>query len=244
MSLNSSKAIELYQAIADGNEDRVFEMWHASSMAMCPKAHYMKRLGIPEKAEKASGAKVIRWQAGHNLEAAIRPYIGEVYGELASNERMTSKKMQLTGEFDNLVLVDNKLVEIKSVHDFAFYDREGKVTLKEKIGVWPNGKNKWGPKDTPYLAHEIQNHSYVLLLAEKKKEVKEIDYVYISLSGRLVVYSTKVQELLLNNVKARLEALNKAWKAKEPPECICREDHPLWESTMQYCPYRTEKGCC
>lgn len=244
MSLNNIRAIELYQAIANGNEERVFEMWHASSMAMCPKAHYMKRLGVPEKAEKPSGAKVIRWQAGHNLEKAIRPYIGDVYGDLASNERMTSEKMQLTGEFDNLVLVDNRLVEIKSVHDYAFYDKDGVTSLKEQIGTWPNGNKKWAPKDTPYLGHEIQNHSYVLLLEENSKTVENIDYVYISLSGRLVVYSTQVQEKLILNVKSRLQALNEAWKDKIAPVCICREDHPLYDSVMQWCPYKTEKGCC
>lgn len=242
--LNSQKSIELYQAIADGNEQRTYDMWHASSIAMCPRAQYLKRLGIPEVAPKPSGALVIRWQAGHNLEAAIQPYIGKVYGGIVSNERITSTEMQLTGEFDNLVLTDNRLVEIKSVHDYAFFDRDGVVSLKENIGTWPNGKNKWGSKDTPYLGHELQNHGYVLLLAGENKSVTDIDYVYISLSGRLVVYSTKVQDKLLFNVTARLKALNEAWEAQEAPVCICVPEHELYDSVMKFCPYKTEHGCC
>lgn len=243
--INNEASIRLYQAIADANEERVFENWHASSMAMCPRAHYYKRLAIPETAEKASGAKVIRWSAGHHLETSIRPYIEAVYGKLASNERMTSKKMNLTGEFDNLVLADNRLVEIKSVSDFAFIQRDGRTTLKQATGQL----NKWGkpeyePKLTPYLGHEIQNHSYVLLLKEEGKEVKYIDYVYISLSGRLVVYSTEVQQELIKNVEGRLKVLNAAWETKIPPVCICTPSHPLYDSVMVWCPYKQGDECC
>jgi CRISPR/Cas system-associated exonuclease Cas4 (RecB family) len=211
---------------------------------MCPRAHYFKRLAVPELTE-VSGAKVIRWQAGHHLETAIRPIIEKVYGKSGSNERMTSEKLQLTGEFDNLILHDNRLVEIKSVSDFAFITRDGKTTLKQATG----NLNKWGkpeyePKLTPYLGHELQNHAYVLLLQEKGITVTHIDYVYISLSGRLVVYSTKVDPRHTSNVINRLTALNKAWETKEPPVCICTESHPLYDSVMRWCPYKTETDCC
>jgi CRISPR/Cas system-associated exonuclease Cas4 (RecB family) len=244
MSLDNTLSIKLYQAIAEANEDRVYENWHASSMGMCPRAHYFKRLAVPELT-KPTGAKVLRWGAGHHLEAAIRPYIEAVYGGLASNERMTSDKLSLTGEFDNLVLANNKLVEIKSVSDYAFYEKDGQTGLKKQDGNWPNGNKRWSLSDEPYLGHEIQNHAYVILLEELGKTVKEIDYVYISLSGRIVVYCTQVQQKYLDNVTARLRALNKAWETKEPPKCICTPEHPLWDSSMQWCPYRQEdKECC
>jgi len=245
MSLNNSKTIELYQAIADSNEDRVFKMWHASSIAMCPRAHYFKRLAVPELTE-VSGAKVIRWQAGHHLETAIRPIIEKVYGESGSNERMSNDELQLTGEFDNLILHDNRLVEIKSVSDFAFISRENITSLKEatgKLTKW--NKPEYTTKHTPYLGHELQNHAYVILLKEEQNiEVKNIDYVYISLSGRMVVYSTEVQQSLLDNVNNRLKALNEAWRTKTPPPCICTESHPLYDSVMRWCPYKTETKCC
>lgn len=242
--INNTKVIELYQSIAESNEDRVFEAWHASSISMCPRAHYYKRLAIPELTE-VSGAKVIRWSAGHHLETAIRPIIEKVYGKSASNERMTSLRLQLTGEFDNLIVHDNRLVEIKSVSDFAFISRENVTSLKEatgKLNKW--NKPEYATKHTPYLGHELQNHAYVILLREKGIKVEEIDYVYISLSGRLVVYSTQVQQELIDNVERRLEALNKAWKTKTPPPCICTESHPLYDSVMRWCPYKTETECC
>jgi CRISPR/Cas system-associated exonuclease Cas4 (RecB family) len=241
--INVDKSIAMYQAIADSNEERVFEMWHASSIANCPRNHYFKRLGIPALT-KATGAKVLRWQAGHHFETAIRPIIASVYGETGTNERMTSKKLQLTGEFDNFVVKDNRLVEIKTVHDFAFIERDGQISLKEQVGTYPNGNKKWEAKTTPYLNHELQNHAYVLLLKEKGVEITHIDYVYISLSGRLVVYTTEVQESLLENVRRRLEALNTAWETKTPPDCICKEGHPLWDTTMRWCEYQTENDCC
>lgn len=244
MSLNKTKVVELYRAIAESNEDRIFKMWHASSISMCLRAHYFKRLAVPELTE-VSGAKVIRWSAGHHLETAIRPQIEAVYGKTKANDRMTSDKLQLTGEFDNLILEDSRLVEIKSVSDFAFISRDNNVTLKQATG----NLNRWNkpeyePKLTPYLGHELQNHAYVLLLKENGVEVTNIDYVYISLSGRIVVYSTEVQQSLIDNVTKRLEALNKAWKTKTPPPCICVESHPLYDSVMRWCPYKTESDCC
>lgn len=249
MDMNNEKAIELYQAISNSNERRVFKAWHASSIAECPRSHYFKRLGI-EPLTKPTAAKVIRWSAGHLLETAIRPSIEAVYGETKSNERYSSKKLDLTGEFDNLVISNNKLVEIKSVHDMAFIERDGKTYLKENTGTMMRGGrevNTWGIKETPYLNHELQNHAYVLLLEEQGIEVDTIDYVYISLSGRLVVYSTKVQKELLDNVKARLDTLNKAWKEKQPPICMCHlTEHPLYAGVLRYCDYKNEETgeCC
>jgi hypothetical protein len=235
--INNDKSIQLYQAVLDGNEERIFKAWHASSLAMCPRAHFFKRKGV-EGLRKPSGAKVIRWNAGHHLETAIRPIIEAVYGETGSNERMYSKRLDLTGEFDNLVVSNNKLVEIKSVHDFAFKEKDGVLGLKKQVGTYPNGNKKWDISPDPYLGHEIQNHAYVELLKDMGVEVSGIDYVYISLSGRLVVYSTEVQEKITKNVLNRLEVLNKAWETDTPPECICVDTHPLWESTMQWCDYQ------
>lgn len=245
--MNNDRSIALYQAIKAGDERRVFNNWHASSISDCPRNQYFKRLGI-KPTQEPSAALIIRWGAGHLLETMIRPHIEKVYGKAASNDRMTSKKYQLTGEFDNLIEADKRLVEIKSVHDMAFLEREGKTYLKENTGTreWGGKTQKtWAAKETPYLHHELQNHCYVLLLSELGVEVKEIDYVYISLSGRIVVYSTKVSDELMNNVKARLKVLNDAWKAQTPPDCMCdRTDHPLYDSVLRYCDYRSEEGCC
>lgn len=255
--INKEKSTALYQSILDGNKQREFKYWHASSIAMCPRAHYYQRLGVPIL-RHPTAAKVIRWSAGHHLETSIREHVEKVWGKTSSNDRMTSEEMQLTGEFDNLVIEGDRLVEIKSVHDMAFLERDGQLTLKENDGplldrfgsprLTRDGKQmvKWKPKTTPYLGHQLQNHAYVLLLKENGVEVKGIDYVYIALGGRMVVYSTDVQQKLIDNVKARLKALNEAWEAKEPPVCICTPKHELWDSVLQWCDYMNEgtKECC
>lgn len=246
--MNNDKSIALYTAIKDSNERRVFEHWHASSISDCPRSHYYKRLGV-KPLNEPSAALVIRWGAGHLLEEMIRPQIETVYGKTKSNERLTSEKLNLTGEFDNLVIKDNRLVEVKSVHDMAFIERDGKTYLKENTGTMQRGGrevNTWGIKEKPYMHHELQNHAYVLLLAEQGIKVSGIDYVYISLSGRIVVYSTEVQKELLDNVSARLSMLNKCWKEKTVPPCICDPKHPLFKGVMEYCDFRNQETgeCC
>jgi hypothetical protein len=246
MSVNRDVSIALYQSIKDDDAERIYECWHASAIAMCPRAHYFKRLGVPETQEPTSGAKLLRLRTGHLMEEVIRAHIKKVYGDTWSNGRYTSADFQLTGEFDNYVPAQRRLVEIKTVHDMAFIDEGGVTTLKEDTGE----RTKWGrpvykPKLTPYLHHELQNHTYALLLAELNVGVRAIDYVYLSLSGRVVVYSTEVQEKLLDNVGKRLSALNAAWEQQEPPACICKPPHPLWDGVMAWCPYRQEgKPCC
>lgn len=245
--IDNTKSIDLYKSIKASNTQRIFHHWHASSIAECPRSHYYKRLGI-KGLNDPTAAKVIRWGAGHLLEEMIRPHIEAVYGNTASNARYTDKTLDLTGEFDNLVLADNRLVEIKSVHDMAFIERGDILGLKEKTGTQTSrtGKetNTWGIKKSPYLHHELQNHAYVLLLQDQGITITGIDYVYISLSGRICVYSTAVQPELLKNVTDRLSMLNQAWQTKTPPPCICTPDHPLYDGVMRWCDYKTETTCC
>lgn len=244
---NQLRSSALYDAIVANDKEQHLGMWRASSIASCPRAQYLHRSGV-ERLVKPTGAKILRWQAGHSVEEAIRPYIEKVYGKTTSNERLTSEKLDLTGEWDNLTIKDHRLVEIKSVHDLAFIEKEGVTGLKEDTGrKGPRGGIEWRVKSTPYLHHEIQQHAYVLLLAEKGIEVTNIDYVYVSLSGRLVVYSTKVQPDILDAVKRRLEVLKTAWETKTPPPCICKEyDNVLYDGVLKWCNYKDETtgNCC
>lgn len=244
--LNDDYAVEIYQSIAEENKDREYKHWHASSISDCPRAHYLKRLGV-KPLKQASGAKVIRWGAGHKLEEQLRPHVDKVWDGTTSNVRLTSKKLDTTGEYDNLTKDGSTLIEVKSVSDWAFY--RGPLSSKSILKKDSGSKNKWGkpiyePMYRPYIHHEYQNHVYALLLAEEHIDVKKIDYVYASLSGLLCVYSTEVDPKKLEWVKRRLDRLNKAWKEKRLPPCICKPDSELWGPVYNWCDYRTEDGCC
>jgi len=242
--LDTNISSEIYNRIKDDNEDRIFKHWHASSLAECPLSQYMKRLQVPVLREPGAGM-MLRWKAGHVLEEVIRPYLGRV----ESNVRMTSKKHDLTGEYDNYSPERKALVEIKSVHPAAFRDQTTmgikETALKEWVGKLPDGRNKWGNKQEPYLHHLMQQHAYILLMAEQGVEVEEIVFVYIALDGRVVTYSEKPDQVHTDEVLRRLDVLNTAWETKTPPECICTElEHPLFKPVMQYCDYKGKDECC
>lgn len=239
--IDNDLAIKLYQSIGAENEERVYEHWHASSISICPRAHYLKRLGI-EGLNKPSGAKVIRWGAGHKLEEELRPHITEVWGGTISNVRLTSKELDLTGEYDNLTLDGNTLIEVKSVSDWAFYKgplSSDKVLKQDSGEKNARGYTIYQPMENPYIHHVLQNHAYALLLGEVGTEVKSIDFVYASLSGLICVYKTEVDPRYLLWVKNRLIALNEAWRDKIPPVCICKTDSMLWGPQYQWCDYRS-----
>lgn len=244
--INKLRSSAIYDSLTDGEEERVFDYFHASSIAICPKAHYMKRKGIPGLS-KPTGAKILRWGAGHSIESVIRQHIINVYGKTTSNVRYISEQLQLSGEYDNLTQ-DNRLIEVKSVHDLAFIERDGTTALKEDNGKkGPRGGILWELKESPYLHHELQNHTYALLLQEQGIEVKNIDYIYVSLSGRVVVYSTEVNPKYLKWVEDRLALLRKAIKTDTAPTCLCKDfDSPLYPLTYRWCDYKDETNntCC
>lgn len=216
-------AIQLYQSIHDSNEPREFKHWHASSIAACPRAQLYMRKGIAPTF-KPTAAKMIRWQAGHLMEEVIRPHLLKLYPDLKSNQRMTSKKLDLTGEYDNYSEKEKMLIEVKSVHVNA---------------------PKYLEKDGPYLSHEYQNHAYKLLLEENNLPCEKVTYVYITLDGRILTFETKIQPQILKNVEKRLNVLEMALETGNLPACQCKPDHPLWGSTMRYCDYQRDgEECC
>lgn len=220
----------LYDVIAEANKVREFKHWHASSIAACPRAQYFMRLGV-KPTSQPTAAKMLRWKSGHLMEEAIRPHLEKLYPGIISNQRLTSKKMDLTGEYDNYSEADKLLIEVKTVGPRAPRYKKVSETRHHLRD------------DSPYLAHEYQNHAYTLLLRENRKLVENITYLYITLEGLIITYETQVQENLLQNVEKRLEVLNKAQEGYLPA-CLCKPDHPLWGSTMQFCDYRQEHHCC
>lgn len=225
-------ASKLYESVRAHNTQREFEMWHASSIAECPKAHYLKRLGV-ERTNVSGAGLMLRWEVGHIVEGVIRPYLLDAYPDLESNIRLNSEEMDMTGEYDNYSPSAKTIFEVKSVHVNAI--RYKKVS-----------ENRYNLKDDkPYLNHELQNHCYVKLLREQGKEVDYITYIYIALDGRIATYQTKVNENILGEVTRRINILNEAWKTKTPPKCLCHdENNPLYKSTMQYCDYKDGDKCC
>lgn len=235
--MSDQLATRLYEEIAAANEPRAYENWHASSIAQCPRAQLFARLAVPP-VNVPTAAKMLRWQAGHTFEATIRPYLEKLYPDLKSNVRLTSEKMDLTGEYDNYSEKEKLLIEVKTVGPRAPRYRKKEDTrfhLRE---------------DRPYLSHEYQNHGYVLLLREAGLEVERITYVYITLEGLLITYETVVDESeggILAGVKNRLEVLQKAQGGNPHavlPECVCKPDNPLWGSCLQFCDYKMDTGCC
>jgi len=227
-----SLAGKLYSSVREDNEVRVFEQWHASSIADCPKAHYLKRLGVKATVQNGAG-KMLRWKAGHLIEEVIRPHLLSIYPDLESNIRLSSEEMDMTGEYDNYSEKEKTIFEVKSVHVNAF--RYRKVS-----------EDRYHLRDNkPYLSHEYQNHCYVKLLREAGKEVEKIVYIYITLDGRIATYETPVKDDILMEVTKTLAILNEAWKLKVAPRCICADEtHPLFKCSLQFCDYKNGNKCC
>ena len=224
--------VRLYQLIRDDHPDRPMERWHASAIAQCPRSIFYARSNIARTSPMTTGIE-IRYQVGHEVEKFLRPYLEQMMPDLESNVRLSSDKLDLTGEYDNFDPKTNTLWEVKSVHPQAVRYRkvsEDSYNLRD---------------DQAYLSHQWQNHAYVLLLAEQNITVKEIGYIYVSLSGLVVTYKYPVNQQILKDVTDRIERLNTYWSRQQLPPCFCADtEHQFYKSTMQYCDYKTATGCC
>ena len=225
-------AVALYEQIRLDDEPRVFEAWHYSSLAECPRAQYFKRLGVKPVSKPGAG-KMLRWKAGHLIEEVVRPYLEKLYPDLTSNIRMSDEDDDATGEYDNYSEEEATIIEIKSVNGRAFRYRkvsEHRHNLRD---------------DQPYPNHMLQNHGYVRQLRKRGKPVEFIHFVYISLDGLICTYKVPVSTTYLNDVAERLKTLNKAWADQIPPECLCNDTkHKYYKSTMQYCDFSQGSECC
>lgn len=230
--MNDDLANLLYEQVRADNEVRVFEHWHYSSLAECPRTQYFKRLGI-KPLTYIGGGKMLRWKAGHLIEEVVRPYLEKIYPGLESNVRMTDEDDDATGEFDNYSEDQATLIEIKSVNGHAFRYRKVSEHRSHLRG------------EEPYNSHLLQNHGYVRQLRKRGKPVEFIHFVYISLDGLIATYKVPVSQSYLDEVDNRLKTLNTAWKAQQPPECICNDkEHKYYKSTLQWCDYRQGDECC
>lgn len=238
-------SIAIYQSILKARQEREIKCWHASSLAMCPRAQFFARKGV-KPLQEITAAKELRFKVGDKVEDVIRPYIKELFPDAVSNVRFFNKTLDLSGEIDNYSPQLKTIIEVKSVHPAAVRYRR----VDESRNHLRN--------DRHYTHHEYQQRVYKLLMEHPDTEIKGEDgnykpleaplevegvvYLYISLAGLLVPYLQKMTPSPIDDdIKKRLAILNLAMTHDTPPDCLCHMDGDLYNGSMQYCPYRTTK---
>ena len=257
--LDQELSINVYQAIARLRKPREIKMWHSSSIAKCPRSLYFERLKVPAL-NVPTAAKEIRFESGHSVETALRKPLKELYPDLKSNVRLRNKKLDLTGEYDNIVPSQKRLIEIKSVDIGAVIQRNNVLSLKKEVGLDDRGRKLYEPMLEPYKHHIWQQESYCLLMETpgteyfdvKKKEwlplepmtIEQIDYIYVTLRGQLVAYKTPRSPGITKRVSDKVNYLNDALNGSKMPICMCSENQEFWKEQNQYCDYQSEGECC
>lgn len=262
MALSQDLSISIYQTIAKLRKPREIKMWHSSSIAKCPRALYMERLKVPAL-NSPTAAKEIRFTSGHAVETALRAPLEELDKDLQSNIRLRNKDLDLTGEYDNLVPSQKRLIEIKSVDIGAVIQRNNVLSLKKEVGLDEKGRKLYEPMLDPYKHHIWQQESYCLLMETPGTEyfdttdpdnkvwrplepmtIEAIDYIYVTLRGALVAYKTPRSPHITKRVADKVKYLNEALKDSKLPICMCSESQEFWKETNQYCDYQSEGECC
>lgn len=211
----------LIKSEQEGKKKRDNDWWHASSLGLCKRKHFFRRLGLKVTDEKEFRIYFIARDgtAGHEWREKAAESMGVL---VSSEESLVSKKYRYKGRLDLIIKLGEKepylcLVDIKTQRPEAFFRRER----------LPEGKRV---KDF----QKMQLASYFYFARKKYPNLKEARIYYVDRGGGVRnEYVFRFKKKTFDKVLNELKALNKYWKDQIIPP---RAKDNKWQ--CNYCPYR------
>ena len=216
--------------LAKSKEERDYgKYWSASSAGYCMRLNIMRRLGVPKVPELEDNATQTRiFEAGHIFHEWMQRITKDAGISIASEVELQDEKLMIRGHFDDLVLIDGKLIlyDYKTQNSMAF--------------TW----QKKQPRPMSHY-HSMQLGTYMYMLRTQKKA----DYPVPKISGNLDNRSlydtgglTEARILKISKDDLRMDedqllwtpqlekqvveywtTLNGYWEAKTMPKCTCAD---------------------
>lgn len=178
------------------------KFWSASSAGYCMRRNIFDRLGVPKVDDEDAARKQRVFTAGHVFHQFIQDLTKKAGVSIAQEVELIDEDLLIKGHFDDLVLLDGKLIlyDIKTANSRSFgYKKELSHFHKMQLGTYL------------YMA---RNHEW--------KTLKE---------GRILVLekdTLRTREFVLNwtpNLEKEIvgywRTLNGYWKNKKMPKCTC-----------------------
>lgn len=201
------------------NKKKDNDWWHASSLGLCKRKHYFRRMGVKRTDAMPFRIRFVAedGNAGHSWREKAAEKMGVL---IAAEERLRDEELKYAGRFDLLIELSGRkvLIDIKTQRPEAFFRRSKK----------PRGLQ----------VEEFQKQqlaSYVYFAKRKWKDLEESRIYYVDRGGGTrEEFSFVFGKKRFKQVTDELKELNEFWAKKEFPEVtknwLCR-----------FCPY---KSCC
>ena len=191
------------ESIKEANEkdhkDYKQTSWHVSSLGSCLTGAYLSRL--ENEPDKEFDSRTLRiFDVGRKTEDWLINLIKENrkdLNEIRTQERVESKKFDLSGRFDLYLKYPDgeEIIEIKSKHSKAFWYMNNKQT----------GANE---------NHVQQLWTYLWLTGTHRGRIVYVSKDDLCINEYPVLLDDKK---IKNEVLSQLNILNRAWKEKLPP---------------------------
>ena len=189
-----------------GEEIRDYgEYWSASSAGYCMRKNIFERLGVPH-VEKDSDERTTRvFEAGHIFHEFIQRITKDAGLSIAQELELLDDDLKIKGHFDDLVLIDGKLIlyDYKTAHSRWFEYAKGRP-----------------------MSHynKMQLGTYMYMLRKEKPELDESRILKISKDD------LRLHEIVLlwtpdleKEIVGYWRTLNGYWEKKTIPKCTCAD---------------------
>lgn len=179
------------------------DYWSASSAGYCMRKNIFERLGVPHSTEDEARLQRV-FESGHIFHSWVQGITKDSELSIASEVELQDEDLMIRGHFDDLVLIDGKLIlyDYKTVSSMSF-----KYSVGRPMSVF----------------HRMQLGTYMYMLRKGKyPELQEGRILKISKDDlRLHEIQLLWSKELEKEVYGYWATLNGYWKKKTMPECTC-----------------------
>ncbi len=213
--------------------------WSASSAGYCQRKLIFERMGVPPTGDD-DARKIRVFEVGHIFHQFMQGITREAGISIAQELELQDEDMMVRGHFDDLILVDDKLI---------LYDYK---TQNSRAFTWQKGKPM-----SHY--HHMQLGTYMLMLrknpqlddrgyewplrmpediVERISNLEEARIMKISKDDlRCTEQQLMWSESLEVEVKTFWGSLNRHWREKTIPECTCAKYEGGFMAKPAFNPY-------
>lgn len=215
------------------------DYWSASSAGYCMRKTILERLGLPKLNEDARKQRV--FTSGHVFHNWIQELTKKAGISVAQEVELQDEELKIRGHFDDLVLIDDKLI---------LYDYK---TVNSRSFIWAK-KNG----NTMSYFHRMQLGTYMMMARKEKNWILNDDKT--SLDGTAITEARILkiekdalmmgeQQLfwddeLARQIKDWWTLLNKYWNDKKMPPCTCADQEGGFMAKEKWSPfYKYDEPC-
>ncbi len=201
------------------------DYWSASSAGYCMRKVIFERLGVPKIESKDDARKQRVFSAGHIFHEWIQGLTKEAGISIAQEVELIDNDLMIKGHFDDLVLLDDKLIlyDFKTVNSRSFMWAKKNGNAMSHYHRMQLGTYMYMLRGDPVGAMVETDHQNLVdadriaNLAEAR--ILKIEKENLMMMEQQLMWSPDLER----DVVGYWKTLNGYWESKKLPKCTCAD---------------------